>query len=169
MRGDGRTYGPGVDAFKVRQEAGYNGGIQLTGHIDCGPKFSPSEHQDGVQLQGGRDIAFVDFTVGNYDAGTSTCQGAGGAFFYSGVTGYAPQNVDVIRGKYIACNHSLLRGDSRASGEVRDASFRSGRTDGTDSLCDGYAASPACTGSAPNVTMANVTCQNWNATSRRWE
>ena len=87
VRGDGRTHGPGTDAIKVRLEAGYDGGIQLTGHADCGPKHDSAAHQDGVQLQGGRDITFVDFTIGDYDGGRSTCQGAGGAFFYSGAGG----------------------------------------------------------------------------------
>jgi hypothetical protein len=102
------TYGPGVDAFKVRQGAGYNAGIQLTGHVDCGPRYTSDVHQDGVQLQGGRNITFVDFSVGDYADGRSTCQGAGGAFFYSGASGYVPTNIDVVRGSYIACNHSLF-------------------------------------------------------------
>ena len=117
VEGDGVTYGPGVDAFKVRQGAGYTAGIQLTGHVDCGPKYTPSQHQDGVQLQGGRNIAFVDFSVGDYANGRSTCQGAGGAFFYSGASGYSPTNVDVVRGSYIACNHSLFVGGG-TSGDI---------------------------------------------------
>lgn len=167
VRGNGTTYGPGVDAFKVRQAAGYNAGIQLTGHVDCGPRYAPDVHQDGVQLQGGRNITFVDFSVGSYATGRSTCQGAGGAFFYSGASGYVPTNIDVVRGSYIACNHSLFMG--LGSGDVVDAAFRSGRTDGTDPLCTQFAASPACTGDAPGVTTANVTCQRWNATYDRWE
>lgn len=168
VRGDGKTYGPGVDAFKVRLQAGYTAGIQLTGHVDCGPRFNPTVHQDGVQLQGGRDIAFVDFSVGDYDGGWSTCQGAGGAFFYSGAGGYAPENIDVIRGKYIACNHALLAGTPGSSGEVIDASFRSGRTDGTDPLCVGFAASNPCIDTAPNVTLTNLTCQQWSSSSNQW-
>jgi hypothetical protein len=167
VRGNGTTYGPGVDAFKVRQAAGYNAGIQVTGHIDCGPRYAPDVHQDGVQLQGGRNITFVDFSVGNYATGRSTCQGAGGAFFYSGASGYVPTNIDVVRGSYIACNHSLFMG--LGSGDVLNAHFRSGRTDGTDPLCTEFAASPACTGDAPGVTMASVTCQRWNASGDRWE
>jgi len=167
VEGDGRTYGPGVDAFKVRQAAGYNNGIQITGHVDCGPRHSPTDHQDGVQLQGGRNIAFVDFSVGNYATGRSTCQGAGGAFFYSGASGYTPYNVDVIRGSYIGCNHSLFRGSG--TGDVVDGRFRSGRTDGTDPVCVGYAASPACVGGSGGVTMSNVTCQSWNRSADRWE
>ena len=167
VNGDGTTYGPGADAFKVRQGAGHNAGIQLTGHVDCGPRYTPDAHQDGVQLQGGRDITFVDFSVGNYATGRSTCQGAGGAFFYSSSSGYVPTNIDVVRGSYIACNHSLVRG--AGSGDVVDAHFRSGRTDGTDPVCSQFAGSPACDGDASGVTTTRVTCQRWNATSDRWE
>jgi chitodextrinase len=163
VRGDGRTYGPGQDALKVRLDAR---DIQITGHADCGPREGGA-HQDGIQLQGGTNIAFVDFTVGNYDAGLSTCQGAGGAFFYSGANGNTAQNTSVIRGKYIGCNHSLFIGEG--SGSVADAMFRSGRTDGTDPVCTGYAASPACQGGVPGVSTRNLTCENWNRTSRRWE
>jgi hypothetical protein len=167
VRGDGRTYGPGQDAFKVRLQAGYNGGIQLTGHVDCGPRSSSTAHQDGVQLQGGRDISFVDFSVGDYDSGRSTCQGAGGAFFYSGAGGYEPQNIDVVRGKYIACNHALFTGGG--SGDVSGSSFRSGRTDGSDPVCSGYNGSPGCTRASGNVSMSNLTCQSWNPSTDRWE
>jgi RTX calcium-binding nonapeptide repeat (4 copies) len=170
--GDGRTYGPGVDAFKVRNEAGYDAGIQVTGHVDCGPRYSPAEHQDGVQLQGGRDITFIDFSVGDYRNGRSTCQGAGGAFFYSGANGSAPSNVDVIRGEYIACNHSLYAGDP-GTGEVRGAKFRSGRVDGSDPVCSGYHGSEACDGDGgsvgPGVTMADVICERWSAQQDAWQ
>lgn len=172
VEGDGVTYGPGVDAFKVRQGAGYAAGIQLTGHVDCGPKYTPFGHQDGVQLQGGRDISFVDFSVGEYASGRSTCQGAGGAFFYSGASGYVPTNIDVVRGSYIACNHSLFV-DAGTSGDIVGSRFRSGRNDGSDPLCDAYHASPACTGEDgqidPDVTLASVSCQHWNPTTGRWE
>lgn len=170
VQGNGRTRGPGVDAFKVRQRAGYNRGIQVTGRVNCGPRAYPAVHQDGVQLQGGRDIAFVDFKVGRYNKGRSTCQGAGGAFFYSGAQGYNPQNVDVVRGRYIACNHSLFVGGG--TGTVRGARFRSGRTDGSDPKCRGFHGSPACDGAGPRsgwrVTLRNVTCQRWNSRRDRW-
>jgi hypothetical protein len=172
VRGDGVTYGPGVDAFKVRQEAGWNGSIELTGHVDCGPKYTEDQHQDGVQLQGGRNITFVDFSVGDYDNGRSTCQGAGGAFFYSDASGYFPTDINVIRGKYIACNHSLFTG-AQTSGSVTGAMFRSGRVDGTDPFCNQYNGSPPCTGEndriAAGITLTNVTCQRWNAAADRWD
>jgi hypothetical protein len=167
VRGDGRTYGPGVDAMKVRWEAGYNsGGIQITGTVQCGPRANGGVHSDGVQLQGGRNITFVDFNVGNYDQGTSTCQGAGGAFFYSGAGGYNPQNISVVRGKMIACNHSLNANQAR-SGSVTGGMFRSGRTDGSDPVCNGYAASDPCEGIQNVGGQGSNTCQRWR--NGRWE
>jgi hypothetical protein len=165
VRGNGRSYGPGVDAFKVRQRAGYVRGIQVTGHVDCGPRYSAAAHQDGVQLQGGRNITFVDFSVGRYNTGRSTCQGAGGAFFYSGAQGYRPTNIRVVRGRYIACNHSLYAGGG--TGSVRGARFRSGRTDGTDPKCRGFHGSLPCDIRA-NVRLTNVVCQRWNARRNVW-
>jgi hypothetical protein len=165
VRGNGRTYGPGVDAVKVRQRAGYTRGIQLTGHVDCGPRYSAAVHQDGVQLQGGRNITFVDFSVGRYNVGRSTCQGAGGAFFYSGASGFRPINIDVVRGRYIACNHSLFAG--LGTGAVVGARFRSGRTDGTDPKCRGFYGSPPCDIRA-NVSVSRLICQRWNARRNVW-
>jgi hypothetical protein len=160
VRGDGATFGPGVDGMKVRTEAGYNGSIQLTGTVQCGPKHSPSDHADGVQLQGGRNITFVDFNVGFYDQGLSTCQGAGGAFFYSSAGGYRPQNISVVRGRMIACNHSLNATQAN-SGTVTGGMFRSGRTDGSDPVCTGYAASDPCEAIANVGGMGTNVCQRW--------
>jgi hypothetical protein len=165
VKGNGRTYGAGHDAMKVRQRAGYLRGIQITGRVQCGPRFNRAAHQDGVQLQGGRNITFVDFRVGRYDLGRSTCQGAGGAFFYSGASGYVPTNIDVVRGRYIACNHSLFAG--LGSGSVRGAMFRSGRTDGTDPRCRGFAGSIPCD-IRNAVTLSNLTCQRWSWPRNRW-
>ena len=163
--GNGRTYGPGVDAVKVRHRAGYNRGIQITGRVNCGPRYSGAAHQDGVQLQGGRDITFVNFRVGRYNRGRSTCQGAGGAFFYSGANGNRPRNIDVVGGRYIACNRSLLAGVG--SGSVRGARFRSGRTDGSDRRCSDFAGAPPCDVRA-NVSIRNLTCQRWDWRRNRW-
>jgi hypothetical protein len=164
VRGNGRTYGAGHDAMKVRQRAGYLRGIQITGVLQCGPRVRGA-HQDGVQLQGGRNITFVDLRVGRYDRGRSTCQGAGGAFFYSGASGYVPTNIRVVRGRYIACNHSLFGG--LGSGSVRNARFRSGRTDGTDPRCRGFAGSIPCD-IRNNLTLASNTCQRWSWSRNRW-
>lgn len=167
VRGDGKTYGVGNDAVKLRREAGYKGSIQITGHADCGPMI-PGAHQDGVQAQGGKDVTFVDFSIGDFDGGWSTCQGGGGAFFYSAAQGYYPQSVDVVRGKFIACNHSLFMG-GQASGKVSKASFRSGRNDGSDPVCIGLSASNPCTGAAAGVTLSGLTCEKWNATTKQFQ
>ena len=166
VKGNGRTFGPGVDAFKVRQRAGYRAGIQVTGKVNCGPRYSSAVHQDGVQLQGGRNITFVDFRVGKYRRGKSTCQGAGGAFFYSGASGFTPQNIDVVRGKYIACNHSLLAG--LGTGSVVGAKFRSGRVDGTDRRCRGFFSAPPCDLRSAGISTSRLTCERWDRRRNRW-
>lgn len=171
VRGDGLSYGPNVDAVKVRAQAGYNGSIQITGQANCGPRANSTVHQDGVQAQGGRDITFVDFNIGNYDAGYSTCQGAGGAFFYSAANGYYAENTNVIRGKYIGCVHGVLTGSSSNSGNVIDALFKAGRVDGSDPVCTGYNSPSTCGGEAsitPTVTRTNITCLKWDSLTADW-
>jgi len=165
VQGDGMTYGPGEDGVKVRLQAGWNNGIQVTGHAECGPRSNSDVHQDGIQAQGGRNISFVDFNVGNYDAGISTCQGAGGGMFYSSAGGYYGENINVIRGKYIACNKALTTGSTGNTGSVTDALFRSGRVDGTDPKCIGING-PATCGGTGTVTVTNVTCQKWDSLSQ---
>jgi hypothetical protein len=167
VHGDGLTVGTGVDAIKVRLEAGYNNSIQITGHADCGPRM-PGAHQDGVQAQGGRDVTFVDFTLGDYDRGLSTCMGAGGAFFYSSANGNYPTNVNVIRGKWIACNHGLFGGAQNAdTGTVTGARFRTGRVDGTDPVCIGLNKSPACS-TTSSIVQTDLTCESWDPQTLSW-
>lgn len=153
--------GPGADALKTRNAPGPQD-IQLTGVIDCG-RQAPGAHQDGIQIQGGSSIAFVNVAMGDYQAGLSTCQGAGGAFFYSLND---PQNVDILGGEYIACNHGLL-GDEGAGHDVTDARFRSGRNDGSDPSCD-FASGGACT-QTDGLTLTDVTCEEWNPATDQWE
>ena len=105
IRGDGRTYGPGEDAVRITNARPGASNLQIEGRADCGGRVGDA-HQDGIQVLGGTNITFRNFEVGNYDAGLSTCQGAGGAFFYS----MASTNTRVEGGKYIACNHSLFAG-----------------------------------------------------------
>ena len=164
VRGDGRTYGPGDDAIRITNERPGASNLQIEGRANCGRRVG-SAHQDGVQVLGGTNVTFRNFEIGNYDAGLATCQGAGGAFFYS----LATTNTRVEGGKYIACNHSLFAGT--ASGHVSGAMFRSGRTDGTDPVCSGYAASEPCMGPelGHGVTLSGVTCQMWNRTAKRWD
>jgi hypothetical protein len=164
IRGDGRTYGPGDDAVRVMNARPGASNLQIEGRANCGQKVG-SAHQDGVQVLGGTNLTFRNFEIGNYDAGLATCQGAGGAFFYS----MASTNTRVDGGKYIACNHSLFAGN--ASGHVSGAMFRSGRVDGTDPVCAGYAASSPCMGPVygTGVTVSGLTCQRWNNSLRRWD
>ncbi len=166
VKGDGLTYGPNQDALKTKLQAGYNGGIQLTGKGNCGPRASTNGHQDGVQAQGGRDISFVDLFIGDYDNGISTCQGAGGAFFYSGANGYSAVNHHIIRGKYIGCVHGL--GGTPSTGSVSNAFFRSGRNDGTDPVCVGYNAPRVCP-PASSLVVVNIVCQKWNGSLDIWQ
>ena len=81
----------------------------------------------------------------------------------------ATTNTRIEGGKYVGCNHSLFAGS--ASGHVTGAMFRSGRTDGTDPACTGYAASEPCMGPelGRGVTTSAITCQIWNRTQDRWE
>ena len=164
VRGDGRTYGPGEDAVRVTTARPGASNLQIEGRADCGRRVG-SAHADGIQVLGGTNITFRNFEVGDYDAGIATCQGAGGAFFYS----MATTNTRIEGGKYVGCNHSLFAGS--ASGHVTGAMFRSGRTDGTDPACTGYAASEPCMGPelGRGVTTSAITCQIWNRTQDRWE
>lgn len=164
VRGNGRTYGPGEDAVRVMNARPGASNLQIEGRADCGGRVG-NAHADGIQVLGGTNITFRNFEVGNYDAGLATCQGAGGAFFYS----MATTNTRIEGGKYVGCNHSLLA--NTASGHVQGAMFRSGRTDGTDPACIGYAASEPCMGTQLNrgVTTSGITCQFWNRNLDRWE
>lgn len=154
VRGDGLTYGAGDDAIRLMNARPGATDLVIAGHADCGPQ-APGAHQDGIQILGGTNIEFRDFTVGDYDAGRSTCQGAGGALFYS----LQSFNVDALGGSYIACNHSLLAGTSSPGGEVRDARFRSGYPPG-DAKCEGYATSNPCI-IQNDVETSNLTCQRY--------
>ena len=164
IRGDGRTYGPGDDAIRVMNALPGASNLQVEGRANCGAKVGAA-HQDGVQVLGGTNITFRNLEIGNYDAGLATCQGAGGAFFYSGES----RNTRVEGGKYIACNHSFFAGWE--GGHVQGAMFRSGRTDGTDPVCTGYSASDPCMGPqmGTSITYSGLTCQFWNAGMDRWD
>jgi hypothetical protein len=163
IRGDGRTHGAGDDAIRIMNDRPGASNLQIEGRANCGRRVG-SAHQDGVQVLGGTNITFRNFEIGNYDAGLSTCQGAGGAFFYSGTS----SNIRVEGGRYIACNHSLFAGFP--SGHVAGAAFRAGRTDGTDPVCVGYAGSDPCMGPeyGRGVTVSGLTCQYWNRNTRSW-
>jgi hypothetical protein len=162
INGDGLTHGPQEDAIRVMAERPGASNLQITGHANCGRKVVDAIHQDGIQVLGGTNVTWVDFRVGDYDAGRSTCQGAGGAFFYS----LASTNTVIQGGKYIACNHSLLAGNG--SGHVSGASFRSGRNDGSDPACNYHSSEPCIFQSASITRGSGVTCQRWHPATRRW-
>jgi hypothetical protein len=163
IRGDGRTYGPGDDAIRLANALPGATEIQVEGHADCGQRVG-SAHQDGIQILGGTNVIFRNFTIGDFDGGRATCQGAGGTVFDS----LASQNVDVLGGKFISCNHALLAGTDSPGAEVRDASFRSGRVDGSDPVCSQYVASPPCIHTASTITLSNLTCQAWSPSNDWW-
>jgi len=162
IRGDGRTYGPGDDAIRIMNGSNARD-LQIEGRADCGPRQGAA-HQDGVQVLGGIDITFRNFEIGDYDGGRATCQGAGGAFFYSG----SSTNVRVEGGKYIACNHALLAGWPSPGASVTNASFRTGG----DPVClqdETFAASPPCDIRQEWLnaggTTGGLTCQRWNGSA----
>jgi len=155
IRGDGPTSpnGSGADALKTRVNPQ---DLRVTGSIQCGRR-DPDSHQDTLQIQGGTNITFVNVEGGgNYDAGLSTCQGAGGGPFYSLNT---ISNVDVLGGKWIACNHALDGGYPSTDTDIVDAKFRSGRDDGSDPNCT-FFSSPPCINTA-QLRLIRVTCERW--------
>jgi hypothetical protein len=156
IRGDGRTRGPGDDAIRLMNARPGASDIVIEGHADCGPRVGFA-HQDGIQILGGTNVTFRNFTIGDYANGRATCQGAGGIVFYS----MPSTNVDVVGGRFIGCNHALLAGASSPGGEVRRAAFRSGRTDGSDPLCASYHASAPCIVQS-DVAAAGLSCQRWS-------
>ncbi len=156
IRGNGprSSAGNGHDAFKTRQNPR---DLRITGSIQCGRR-AQGAHQDAIQIQGGTNITFVNVQAGgNYDAGTSTCMGAGGGPFYSL---NQISNVDIVGGKYISCNHAL-NGNNAGSGPgngVYSARFRTGRAN--DPNCTGFAISPPCLNTA-RLTLQSITCEQW--------
>jgi hypothetical protein len=159
IRGDGAgsSVGSGADAFKTRVSPE---DLRITGSIQCGRRAAGA-HQDAIQLQGGTDITFVNVEAGgDYDAGLSTCQGAGGGPFYSLNRN---TNVDVLGGKFISCNKAL-NGNNGDGNEVAGARFRTGRNDGSDPNCT-FASSDPCV-NTDSLTLRNVTCERWR--DGRW-
>jgi Ca2+-binding RTX toxin-like protein len=161
IRGEGpnSASGSGGDAFKTRVNPR---NLRITGSIQCGRR-APDAHQDALQIQGGTDIVFVNVEGGgDYEAGTSTCQGAGGGPFYSlnQIT-----NVDVVGGRWIACNHALSGTHPGTENDIVGAKFRSGRTDGSDPDCAQFHSSRPCVDTR-SLRLQNVSCQEWRG--GRW-
>lgn len=157
INGTGKTsaIGPTDDAAKFRQSPGPSN-VQVTGIFNCGAPDATS-HPDAWQFQGGTNLAIVNGVSGNYANGTSTCQGAGGAIFWTNTTA-----VNIYGGEYVTCNHGLNGNIAHVgSGQsVIDAKFRTGRVDGTDANCTGYSASDPCINTT-GMTITSVTAQGW--------
>jgi hypothetical protein len=188
VRGDGKTYGPGLDAVRVSNASPGASHLQITGSADCGRQGAGADgvygtgddgHQDGVQAIGGTDITWVDFEVGDYDAGIATCQGAGGGMFYSGSATAEPDDMHVLRGSYIACNTAIR--DEGGDGTIHGAKGRSGRYDESTGLCmvpepctgtrcgEPYFSPRACDLDNLAVVDTDVYCEHWNDETLVWE
>jgi hypothetical protein len=161
---DGVRLGAAGGAGKFRTAGPVD--IQITGNFDCGPLGSSAAHQDGWQFHPDHAPARLDIvngTSGNWEAGTSTCIGAGGAIFWSN-----NYDVDVYGGRYVSCNHGLFAaGQSRTGNVVIGAGFRTGRNDGTDPKCVGVNASNPCEATSA-LRLESVTCQRWDRATRSW-
>ena len=162
IRGDGRTYGPGDDAIRIMNEHPGASNLEIEGRADCGPRVGAA-HQDGVQVLGGTNITFRSFEIGDYAGGRATCQGAGGAFFYSGTS----TNVDVEGGQFIACNHALLAGwPSPARTFAAPASAPAATPSASEET---FAASEPCDirqeWRNAGGTTTGLTCQRWNGSA----
>ena len=161
---DGLRFGAAGGAGKFRTAGPVD--IQITGNFDCGPLGNSPAHQDTWQFHPDWAPARLDIvngTSGNWAAGTSTCNGAGGAIFWSN-----DYDVDVYGGRYVTCNHGLFGGgQSRSGNVVVGAGFRTGRTDGTDPKCVSVNPSDPCI-STRNFRLESVICQRWNRSTRTW-
>jgi hypothetical protein len=176
VRGNGQTRGAGDDAIRVTNALPGARNLQITGKANCGKKQGGA-HQDGIQAIGGTDITFADFEIGDYDSGYATCQGAGGAVFYSSADANSPKNMRIVRGKFIACNHSVKDGNNTATGSITNAKFRSHRNfentvPSVQGLCQDGSGGAYAKGAPdldnPNVTQSGITVQLWNKSTQTW-
>lgn len=156
------------DAGKTRQNPGPQN-IQVTGNFDCG---APQEgaHPDTWQFQhqGDRNITIVNGTSGDWDAGTSTCQGAGGIIYTTG------GGTHFLGGEYVLCNHAM-DGSSTNPAENNtstNAKFRAGRVEsvatGGDPNCQGFFGTGGCTNTANLASFEGNVCENWNSATNTW-
>lgn len=178
--GDGRTKGGTTDAIKIREDPH---DIQITGYAQCGPQgvgpdgrpdTNDDQHQDGAQIQGGRNIHFIDFRWGNWAKRRSTCQGAAGTFVPGRVKGWPVVNMACIRCRSVSCNHGMLISRSRGT-VVRNSRWRSGNpaerrgilANGQTGLCD--FGSPPClipAGESSGNQISGQFCDRWPYSAR---
>lgn len=123
--------------------------LQITGNFDGG-RVCGAAHQDGIQMHPENTDANIDVvnsTSGDWDAGTATVIGAGGAFFYSSF-----YDADVYGSFFVTCNHGYF-GHTSPTNQVVDSGFRTGAENST---CDGRSTSDPCVGPAD---YRNVVCE----------
>lgn len=156
--GDGLTFGAGHDAVRFMNASPGVSNMDIRIKADCGPRVG-GNHQDGLQILGGTNVTIWDSEIGgDYDAGKATCQGAGGALFYS-----LPSNdVDVEGGKFIGCNHALnAHPGTGTDANVRNASFRSGYAPGYAPCQDYFTSNPCAPRDGWGGQTENLTCDRY--------
>ena len=108
-----------------------------------------------MQILGGTNILFRDFHGGNAASG-SHLRWAGRRH----VLRPPSNNIDVLRGSYIACNHSIFADENSPGATITGVLSRSGRNDGTDPKCHYYSSNP-CIDSFNGSFIPPYTCQRW--------
>lgn len=162
------------DAGKL-QPNGWPRNIDVSAELNCGPR-APGAHQDGWQFQGGINVQIVNSYSG-LSFSDPTCQGAGGATFYSANT---QQNVDILGGEFVVCNQNIFGNSQPGQGnDVIDAKFRAGPSEpvasGGDPDCiniengQPYNQGNPCSQMGGIDIWQNNTCEHWIASTNTWQ
>ena len=72
-----------------------------------------------------------------------------------------------VRGKFVGRNHALNATQASTASNTTGSMWRSGRTDGSDPVCNGINPSPPCTGLANIGNSGVVVCEQWR--NGRWQ
>jgi hypothetical protein len=120
IEGDGGDVGPTTDAVRVKLGAH---DIVIGGYADCG-EAPPGVRQNGIHVMLGYRITFVDFRIGDLEAGEWTCDGASGVLAIEERSEDDPEPEDVVCDgcAMVSGNRGLYIGDSVRSGS-RDSIF----------------------------------------------
>ena len=165
INGDG-TKGVFGDLIRVANTANV-GNMVIGGYGDCGiPR--QFNHADGTQSIGGHDITFLDFELGQNGAdGMPSCQGAGGAIFFSSAQ-YITTNLQIIGEHYAACNTGVREDANGQTGQVGpNVEIRSGYDPAHPTACRDSAGNPLNAGAAclmDNPLVVDVqpyVCDKW--------
>lgn len=144
-----------ADSLKFKTTGAGPTNIQLTGNFDCGPP-GPGAHPDAIQHQTttNRNLWIVNGKSGDYAAGLSSCQGAGGGPFWTSGSGYT-----YLGGEYILCNHALNANQAAGTNAVINVKFRAGRAEGWDGSPTGDPVNRQ--GGDPNCYRSPDDCRYW--------